>query len=248
MTERPSCAHLADTLAEVATGAASGPDRALVLNHLAGCADCRRELDELTRVADDILLVAPEHEPPAGFESAVLARIAAEPRATAEARATTEPVGEQLPARRRRFLTPLAQAAAAVLLALGAAGLVWQTTEADRDLAAAYRDTLDVADGRYFSAVDLLRPDRASAGTVFFYEGNPSWLFTVVRDAPVDGSYDIVLTSAGRDVLVTACEVRDARCGAGATVDVPIYRIDEIRLIAPDGTTLTATLPSPSSE
>ncbi len=235
MTERPSCAYLADTLAEVATGAASGPDRALVLDHLAGCADCRRDLDELTRVADDILLVAPEHEPPAGFESAVLARIAAEPRATIERPA---PVEAQT-VRRRRFGQPLAQAAAAALLALGAAGIVWQATEADRDLAAAYRDTLDVADGRYFSAVDLLRPDGASAGTVFFYEGNPSWLFTVVRDAPVDGTYDVIVTTGGHDVLVTTCAVRAAACGAGATVDVPIYRIDEIRLIAPDGTTLT---------
>lgn len=239
MTERPSCAHLADTLAEVATGAASGPDRALVLDHLAGCADCRRDLDELTRVADDILLVAPEHEPPAGFESAVLARIAAEPRADAERPAPAGAQTVHLPARRRRFGQPLAQAAAAALLALGAAGVVWQATEADRDLAAAYRDTLDVADGRYFSAVDLLRPDGASAGTVFFYEGNPSWLFTVVRDAPVDGTYDVMLSTAGRDVLVTTCAVRDATCGAGATVDVPIYRIDEIRLVAPDGTTLT---------
>src|ERR1700754_3357233 len=77
MVDPTRCGEFADALAEVATGAASGPDRARVLAHLADCADCRRELDELTRVADEVLLVAPEHDPPAGFEGAVLARIAA---------------------------------------------------------------------------------------------------------------------------------------------------------------------------
>jgi hypothetical protein len=227
MDESIRCADLADTLAEVATGAASGPDRAQLLRHLTGCEDCRRELDELTRVADEVLLIAPEHEPPAGFEGAVLAQL------TGSAAA---------PPAKRRFARPLLYAAAASLVALGAAGAVWQATADDRNLAAAYRDTLDVADGRYFAAADLLKPSGGSAGTVFLYEGEPSWLFVVVRDAPAPGGYDVVVDAGASSTVVGSCVVDSTTCSVGTTIDDHVYNVDEVRLVSPSGTALTAPI------
>lgn len=228
MDDRTECAELADLLAEVATRAASGPDRARVLRHLNVCDDCRNELDELTRVADEVLLITPEHESPAGFEGAVLDRISA----------LASPAPPVQPRRRRdRFVRPILYAAAAGVFAVAGAGVAWQATSDDRQLAESFQNTLEVADGRYFSALDLLRPDGTSAGTAFFYDGSPSWLFVTVRDAPA-GTYDVVLTTDGRSTTVATCTVETDTCSVGVTVVDGTYPVDEVTLRSPDGITL----------
>ncbi|MPZ83636.1 MAG: hypothetical protein GEV28_25890 [Actinophytocola sp.] len=241
MVEPNSSHDIADTLAEIATGAASGPDRARALSHLTGCEDCRRELAELTKVADEVLLVAPEHEPPAGFESAVLARIASEGH---RSQTTTVPPAVVVPSRRRRVLRSLAMAAAAVVIAAGAAGAVWQATADDRELAAGYRETLDIANGREFTAAPLLDSAGVQVGHVFVYEGEPSWVFTVLGRAPEPGPYDVVVATDTWTRRVASCRAETANCGAGATIDANIDQINYIQLTSPSGVTLTATLTS----
>jgi hypothetical protein len=90
-----------------------GDERARALGHLSGCPACRRELAASAEVVDELLLLAPEHETPAGFESSVLARLmpAAPPR------------------RRRR--PRLLWAASIVAIAGLAAGAVWWQTADD---------------------------------------------------------------------------------------------------------------------
>src|SRR4029453_12051539 len=66
------CRKIRELAAEVALGIADGEDRARVLKHAAECADCRRELERLSTVADELLVLAPEEEPPPGFELRVL--------------------------------------------------------------------------------------------------------------------------------------------------------------------------------
>ncbi|RIQ36727.1 anti-sigma factor family protein [Jiangella rhizosphaerae] len=251
MVDPNRCGEVADALAEVATGAASGPDRARVLAHLADCPDCRRELDELTRVADEVLLVAPEHDPPAGFEGAVLARIAAlasespavPPPSPPPAPATdAEPDAVVTPLRPRRRRRALPYAAAAAIAALGGAGVVWQATSDDRDLAAGYRETLDVANGRYFHAAPIVDDNGEQVGHVFLYQGEPSWVFTVLDDTVDPGTYDVsVVTEDGTQPLAE-CEVDRTGGGAGSTVDADIYQIERIDLVGPGGTTLAADL------
>ncbi|GAA2152689.1 MULTISPECIES: hypothetical protein [Glycomyces] len=232
MTEHDAHDELSDALAEFATGAASGADRARVLRQVGGCADCREELASLSAVADEVLLIAPERQPAAGFESAVLDRIAAlEPAKPAPARRP----------KRRRVYRALAAATAAVLIAAGAALGVWWATAPDRELAASYRETLGVADGRYFTAAPVVDAEGGQVGHVFAYQGDPSWVFAVLDGAPEDGTWDVVaVTGEGTDAIAT-CEVADASCGAGATVDADIYDLHEVELVAPDGTVLTAT-------
>lgn len=248
MDDQTRCAELADDLAAVATGAANGPDRARVLAHLAGCEDCRRELEELATVADEVLLVAAQHDPPAGFEGAVLDRIAALPTSAPTAAPAPVPAPEVVRAGPRRwFVRPVLAAAAAVVAAGATAGVVWQSTSDDRELAASYRETLGVADGQYFTAADLRGPGGASAGTAFLYEGEPSWLFVVVRDAPSSsassgGAFDVVVRSGSTLTTVGSCRVVDSGCSMGTTIDAHVYQVDEITLEAADGVTLNATL------
>ncbi|GAB3410662.1 anti-sigma factor family protein [Flindersiella endophytica] len=79
MTDPRDCEQVRLVLAELATGAAAGDERAAALQHVAGCEACRQELAQLARAADELLLLAPEREPPAGFESRVLARLQQQP-------------------------------------------------------------------------------------------------------------------------------------------------------------------------
>ena len=92
--------HVTDDLPELALGLLDGPALAHALNHVDVCERCRYELDELIRTTDGLLAVGPQAEPPAGFETAVLARLVA---------------------RRRRLVATrwLAAAAAALLLVVG---------------------------------------------------------------------------------------------------------------------------------
>src|SRR5512132_2791788 len=118
------CDRTRELAAELALGILDGEQRAQALRHLAECPECRRAVEELTAVADELLMLAPEREPPAGFESRVLARLQPPPAATRPVR------------RRRRLLAPLAAAAAAAAIATA---VVLQTTSDDRRLADHYR-------------------------------------------------------------------------------------------------------------
>src|SRR4051794_41811373 len=71
------CALAWQTLPELALGIADGDHRALALEHVAACNECRRELDELSAIADEFIALAPEREPPPGFEARVLERLTA---------------------------------------------------------------------------------------------------------------------------------------------------------------------------
>lgn len=107
-----TCGEVQDLAAELALGSVSGAERAAALAHLARCDDCRGLVDDLARAADNLLLLAPSAEPPPGFESRVLSRIAG----------AAQPVA--LRPRRRRRVAWLAAAAAVVAAAsLSAVGV-----------------------------------------------------------------------------------------------------------------------------
>jgi anti-sigma factor RsiW len=112
MAEQPmTCAEVEDLAAELALGGIGGAERAVALAHLARCDACRTLVDQLARAADSILLVAPAVEPPAGFESRVLARIAA----------AAEPVPLRPRGSRRRVW--LGAAAVALVAAMSGVGV-----------------------------------------------------------------------------------------------------------------------------
>lgn len=161
---------------ELALGITTGDERARALSHLAGCPDCRRYVSELSGIADEVLLLAPAHEPPGGFEGRVLQRF-------------TEEVGRR-PLRKSRLL--VAAAAALVAAAVAVGGLLFATRE-DRELAADLREDLAEANGDYFGVKVLRDPDGFKDGVVFAYEGSPSWIFLDVNSSVAPGTYSAEL-------------------------------------------------------
>ena len=71
MTEDPRarrCDDYQEDLAELALGVLTGRQRAATLAHVDSCDHCAEELEQLSRTADAVVYVAPEEEPPVGFE------------------------------------------------------------------------------------------------------------------------------------------------------------------------------------
>lgn len=231
MTESRDCGDYIDLLVESATGAATGDERARLMRHLAECGDCRRSLAELSAVADEVLLVAPERQPPVGFESAVMARI--------EGTGAAEPKRKARPARRRVSLA-LAGAAAALAIGLGSAWGVWGATADDRRIAESYRETLEAANGRYFTAAPVLDAEEAQVGHVFAYQGEPSWVFVVLDGVGESGDWEVVLDARDWSGTIATCEVDTDECGVGVTITEDLANIERIDLVSPRGETFSA--------
>jgi len=216
MSTRWSCDEVRALAPELALGIAAGDDRARALEHLADCPACRARVEELASVADELLLLAPAQEPPAGFESRVLGELEAPP-----------------PRRRRRALIP---AFAAVAAAFAAATAMWVATKDDRDLASRYRATLAEANGKYLTAEALAAPGGERAGTVFGYEGEPSWvLVTVYEDErPAPGRYQVqVITGKGKRIGLGPIEVTREGGSGGESIPIHFHDVSEVRLLGP---------------
>jgi hypothetical protein len=222
-----SCDQTRDVAAELALGIADGEQRASALRHLADCADCRRLVEELSAVGDELLLLAPDIDPPAGFESRALARIAPAPR----------------PRRRRRAFfgavaMAAAAAAAAVFITLGA-------TSDDRHLAEHFRATLAVAHGSAFEAAPLRDPGGARAGVVYGYRGRPSWIFLAMYAPYRERGYRAELvTKAGQRVPLGSLRLDQRTGSAGQTIAVDLDDVAAVRLVgSKHDDVLQATLP-----
>lgn len=185
MSDRVSCEEARALAPELSLGNATGEERARVLHHLASCPDCRRLVSELAAVADELLLLAPAHEPPAGFESRVLARL------------------EERKTKSRRLQRFLGIAAVALFAAGAAGGGVFWALRSDREVASGYRQVLALANGEYFNAAPLHDVHGGKRGLLFGYQGDTSWLFLII-DGPLDpGPYRAELvTKDGRGILL----------------------------------------------
>jgi hypothetical protein len=75
--EQAACAAFDEASAELALGLLDVAEADELLAHAAGCDRCRVELDSLASTADRITLLAPEAEPPAGFERRALTAMGA---------------------------------------------------------------------------------------------------------------------------------------------------------------------------
>ena len=240
MNAEMGCDQVRDLAADLAIGIADGQERDAALRHAATCPSCRRLVAELSSVVDDLLLLAPSHEPPPGFTAATLARIS--PPASRRRRAT-RPGAQQPPGRR---WPPRLAVAASIIAALAVgAGAVYQGTATDRRLAASYRAVLAQGHGSFFTAAPVHGPT-GTAGTVFGYQGNPSWLWA-----------DVYLPNASAQRYSVQLITRDGRhLPAGtavlggthdtwwaALIPINLTNLAQLRFIAADGqTTMVAHL------
>ena len=73
----------------------------------------------------------------------------------------------------------------------------------DRHLASQYRAALEGAHGQYFQSARLRAGDGSRAGTVFGYQGSPSWLFYVMSGRYRSGLYrEQIVARSGRSVTL----------------------------------------------
>ena len=208
-----SCDELKHLAPELALGTIDGAERAEALRHLATCSDCRRLVDQLTTVADELLMLAPVQEPPAGFESRVI-----------------DALGLQQPRRRlgRRLLTWLGPPVAAAAVTAVALVAVYHD---DRVTAERYRSTLEQATGRYFQAEPLRDETGAEAGVAFAYQGSPSWMLVTVDPGHRDQAASAELVPRDRRTIpLPGFELRPDGSWGGA-IPVALHDVAAIRLL-----------------
>jgi hypothetical protein len=219
MADGRECEALSEGIAEVALGIASGEERARVLEHTGRCPSCRRQLRELSILGDELLLLAPQHEPPAGFESRVLERLGRRRR-------------RRLPAwLRGPRVAAVAAVAAAVAAAAGATVGVLSATRDERLLGRQLQAVLTRANGQYLAVSDLRDPERRAVGLVFHYGGQPSWIFvTLERPLPAGRYVATLVTRAGTAAELETFDLDGRQRSLGATTQVDLRQVTHMRL------------------
>jgi putative zinc finger protein len=225
------CEQARELAPEIALGIVDGEERAEALRHLSTCAECRRAVDGLSQVADELLMLAPVQEPPPGFESRVAEGLGLRPRARRRPRRLSV-----------RWLAPrLGPALAAA--AVTAAVLVGVYHD-DHQTAARYRETLAQAGGQYFQAELLADRNGTRGGIAFGYEGSPSWVLVTVDAGRRDGlARGELVTRDGRTIALPKLEL-DRNGSWGGAIPVNLYKVASIRLLGDSpGETLEASFP-----
>ena len=185
------------------------------LEHVEDCADCRRELARQPALADALLALAPEEEPPPGFELSVLRTI-------------------QPPAPRRSILRPLVPIAAVVAAVAITAGGMLLGFRDERRLADQYRAALAEANGEYFGARRLADAAGRPGGVLFIYRGSPSWMLITVEPrhrAAVDRAE--LVDRRGRRIPLTSFRLADGAWGGSIPVD--LGDVAAVHLVGEDG-------------
>lgn len=209
-----TCDEVRELAPELALGIAAGEQRARALVHIASCTDCRTLVEELSRAADSLLLLAPPKEPPIGFEAHAVDRVQG-----------------LRPGRRLRIA---AAVAAIVLIAVGGtAAVMTAATSRDRDLADRYLDIIE-RQGELVSA-PLRTTDGGPAGQLFAYSGPANWVFIVVDAASGSGMHDVVfIPRSSAAVTVGRIRLVDGRGSWGSTTGLNVRDLT-VQLVAADG-------------
>jgi hypothetical protein len=177
-----SCDDFADVAAELALGVLTGRERAEAIEHLDHCDDCRERVRQLALTQEQLLGMLPGREPPAGFESRVMATFGlAQPPVTdpfgqepgQEPGQAPSPVPDHvpgLPPRRRvgwtrRMLTAAAVLTAAVIFGAGGWGL---------------RVATSPSGGSDLHSAALVTASHQTVGKIFIYDSKPRWLYMSV--------------------------------------------------------------------
>jgi hypothetical protein len=164
-----NCAAAQDLAADLVLGSLAGDERAQLLEHVATCPACAGLVTDLGIVVDRLLLLGPEVDPPAGFETAVLRRVRP----------------------RHRARTWLAVAAALVLVAGTAVGI--ERYRQNGGLTREYVTALHNIGGTKLRAARLIGPANTAWGQAFVYEGTTSWVFVSMQWDVPNGTYAIAL-------------------------------------------------------
>ncbi|MGH9127638.1 MAG: anti-sigma factor family protein [Acidimicrobiales bacterium] len=222
-----SCSEVQAMAPELGLGVLVGIERANALAHLDSCAPCRELVEEMANLGDSLLSLAPEAEPPAGFEARVLA-------------------GGQ-PTRSRKALSPwrrwpaVGLAAAVALAALGAGlGLSFVGSNGFQ---VGHPGVVAALGGRGISGA-VLRDRGQEVGQVLVYSGQPSWvLMTVEADGPPTRVTCELETKRGSTLLLGSFTVSSGYRSWSSTLSIDPSQVVGVKLLNSERQTVaTATL------
>lgn len=203
-----TCTTVREAAAEYALGILPPGEREHVAAHLLRCGDCRREVDDMTRIGDELMELIPAAEPPLGFDRKVLVAVRSPRR-----RFGPSGTGRSWVAGGVAGLVAAA-AAVAVLFGLGAgSGRPVHTTEQSAQL---------VSDGHVI-------------GTVYT-EGNPLWVWMKVEGAAVSGPVTCdVVEGDGSVVELGSFDLVGGSGSWAAPAPSKVARISGTRLVTAGG-------------
>jgi hypothetical protein len=259
------CAGLAEVAAELALGVLTGRERAQAIAHLEQCDTCREDVRQLMATSDGLLVLLPEIEPPAGFETRVLDRMGLSVPAGGENAARPRPAPKAPGASKTRRAsktrgalkgpgaaqTPRAPgrrpvrgarrliAAAAVAVAVIGAGIVgW-----GMGTATAPRPGLSAAAPAALDSAALLTASDQNVGRVSLYPASKAhngqqWMYMTVNLPSGEGTVTCQLVSTdGKATTVGWFRLADGH-GAWGSAGSWGTTVHGARLLAANGTVL----------
>ena len=206
------CEDFAERVEELSLGMVDVPNRSDLLMHSGVCPRCQSLLDGFATLVDRLLLCAPELEPPAGFESRVLARL-----------------GTDVPSNRRTRASLWAAAAAAVVVLVVAVGVLSARVDAPPKVVDASASIFATA-GAELGSVRLVA------------EPAPHVLVMIAAPRPGPGTRHCELRRTdGSWVQVGTWQPADLAGGVWATgIDKQLLHATAMRITLDDGTVLAS--------
>ena len=207
------CETIEDELTELALGILSGRPRSEVLRHVGSCGPCRAELDGLSIAVDTVLQLAPQMEPPLGFELRLAERLQT---------STTARRSRRL----RRVSVLSAVAVLAVVLGIGLGTLATSRGHNEK----AWSTTANLTSAAIGSRGQVL-------GKVFVSAGSPGWMVMTIDRGAWSGEVTCEVTLVGGKVeTVGRFKLSDGYGAWGVPLTSSAGEVRSARLVAPDGT------------
>ena len=225
MSDHTTCAAFDAAIAELAFELLDANERDLLMRHAAGCDRCRAELESSSSVADQLVMLAPEGEPPVGFEQRALETMIGPVR--------------QLKPRQPRWL--LAAAAAAIVVA-GVAGAVLGRSTHSTDPRSA---GLDIAGITAVRSARLVNPAGEDHGSVVLTSSHGVLLTMTLTDLDAGTYHCWISGDDGVDHEVAAWPIDGTRTGVWAVpLDASGSAVRRVEVTESNGSTVaTADLP-----
>lgn len=199
------CESFDSIASELALGSLTGSERSAALAHLESCEACQASLKELSVAADALLLLAPEADPPAGFEVRLLARLGRD-----VAPSTVRSMPAPAPSSGRGSIVPLrlraraALAAAAVIIAGAGIGLgVAVAPQRVQPTAAGQIRLATLRSGSAYATTG------SNVGEVAITGGTPSWVVMTVQRPGWSGRVYCVVNEGGHSKQVGSFWLHD---------------------------------------
>ncbi|MGE0879174.1 MAG: hypothetical protein AB7L13_10030 [Acidimicrobiia bacterium] len=205
MTSGSGCERVRERAEELALGHIVDPERAELLAHVDGCPDCRRDIEDLSALTDELLSLAPQLEPPDGFEGRVLTRMS----------------GPSVAAAPRRRVGLVAASVAALAVAASAVG-GYAVGHSNSDSATGTAVVVTTAPATATPVQregDIVRADGSKSGHVLLSaEPRPYVIVTIDQPRPFTGRVMCeLISSTGSARTVGSWSYEEIEQGAWAT-------------------------------